>query len=188
MFPHYSCVSLPKIFQPLLLTSPPLFISLSWWGYHDERIFRMSVGPSISYHWSEGTHFLLLTWRTNNSCLTLVIAWQTDSPLRHYLLIMACLRVLNSFVRPAPNSSARGLRWAETIQLVGFLFGAGLLFSVCTIQKSGWSCDHSHLNVESPLVKVKVKWSMVTIKFIFLKRPKMWLDFLWQLWVLDTLT
>ena len=39
----------------------------------------MSVGPSVSYHLSKETHFLLLTWPLSNSCLALVIARQTDS-------------------------------------------------------------------------------------------------------------
>ena len=75
-----SCLT-SQNFSTLLPTSHPLFISLSQqWGCHDKRIFRMLMGPSISYHWSEGTHFLLLTWPLSNSCLALVIARQTDSP------------------------------------------------------------------------------------------------------------
>ena len=104
------CIS-PQNFQPLLLTSPFLFIPLCEWGSHDEGIFEMLVGPPYHITYQEGpTSCCWIDPLVTCACLSRRL------PLRHSLV----LNIYGIFPICLANSKLldyMGLNWAKVALL-----------------------------------------------------------------------
>ena len=85
------------LFSPIYII---LLVGLSWW----EDIPHIS--GSLRVISLVRGHLLLLTWPPSNSCLTLVIAWWTNSP-KVLFLVHDMFGGTHLYTRPATHSLAK---------------------------------------------------------------------------------